>query len=152
MQSKGDRLLNIDIVHLIAMSMPAGSPMLSDRENLCQIITALALKAGDEILTIYNRDFDVATKDDESPVTEADVAAEKIILEGLVSATPDIPVLAEESVAEGRIPDLSGGTFWLVDPLDGTKEFVHKRGEFTVNIALVENGKPTMGVIHVPAK
>ncbi len=126
--------------------------MLSDRQNLCRTITTIAIQAGEAILTIYNRDFDVSTKDDESPVTEADVAAEKIILAGLAAATPNIPVLAEESVAAGDVPDLSGGTFWLVDPLDGTKEFIHKRGEFTVNIALIEQGKPTMGVIHVPAK
>jgi len=123
-----------------------------DRPALTQAITHLARLAGDKILTIYNQDFDVKTKSDSSPVTEADVAAEKIILDGLRALTPDIPILAEESAAAGDIPDLSGGVFWLVDPLDGTKEFVHKRGEFTVNIALVEHGKPTMGVIHVPAK
>ncbi|MBE7638548.1 3'(2'),5'-bisphosphate nucleotidase CysQ [Sneathiella sp. P13V-1] len=123
-----------------------------DRQAVTDAIVKIARDAGDKILEIYNRDFEIDTKSDESPVTEADVAAEKIILEGLSKVTPDIPVLAEESVAAGRVPDLSGGTFWLVDPLDGTKEFIHKRGEFTVNIALVENGRPTMGVIHVPAK
>ncbi|WP_415235526.1 3'(2'),5'-bisphosphate nucleotidase CysQ [Sneathiella sp.] len=126
--------------------------MLSDRKKLCETITDIALKAGEKILSIYNEDFDVSLKGDQSPVTEADVAAEKIIIDGLLKATPDIPILAEESVAGGHIPDLSGGTFWLVDPLDGTREFVHKRGEFTVNIALIENGRPTMGVINVPAK
>ncbi|WP_169568086.1 3'(2'),5'-bisphosphate nucleotidase CysQ [Sneathiella limimaris] len=126
--------------------------MIENRKTLSETITQIAIDAGAVILEIYNRDFEVNTKDDSSPVTEADVAAEKVILEGLTKATPDIPVLAEESVEAGRVPDLSGGTFWLVDPLDGTKEFIHKRGEFTVNIALVENGKPTMGVIHVPAK
>jgi len=126
--------------------------MTLDRTALCAEITDIAIAAGAVILEIYNRDFEVGTKDDASPVTEADVAAEKLILERLAVITPDIPVLAEESVDAGRIPDLSGGIFWLVDPLDGTKEFVHKRGEFTVNIALVENGKPTMGVIHIPAK
>lgn len=126
--------------------------MNHDRKMLCSAITQLAIDAGDEIMEIYNRDFDVKTKDDSSPVTEADVNAEKIILAGLAKITPEIPVLAEESAAAGKIPDLSGGIFWLVDPLDGTKEFVHKRGEFTVNIALIENGRPTMGVIHVPAK
>jgi 3'(2'), 5'-bisphosphate nucleotidase len=123
-----------------------------DRPALTQAITILAQLAGAKILTIYNQDFDIKTKSDASPVTEADVAAEKIILAGLKELTPDIPILAEESAAAGEIPDLSGGIFWLVDPLDGTKEFIHKRGEFTVNIALVEQGKPTMGVIHVPAK
>ncbi|MEH6402546.1 MAG: 3'(2'),5'-bisphosphate nucleotidase CysQ [Sneathiella sp.] len=126
--------------------------MNHDRKVLCAAITELAVVAGDEIMEIYNRDFEVATKDDSSPVTEADVNAEKIILAGLAKIAPEIPVLAEESAAAGEIPDLSGGIFWLVDPLDGTKEFVHKRGEFTVNIALIENGRPTMGVIHVPAK
>ena len=126
--------------------------MIKDRAALCAEITDIALEAGKVILEIYNQDFDVDTKSDDSPVTAADVAAEKIILDRLLAATPDIPILAEESVAGGHEPDLSGGVFWLVDPLDGTKEFIHKRGEFTVNIALIEQGKPTMGVIHVPAK
>ncbi|OUR77892.1 3'(2'),5'-bisphosphate nucleotidase [Alphaproteobacteria bacterium 46_93_T64] len=126
--------------------------MTLDHEALAAAITGISIEAGDVILEIYNRDFEVNTKDDASPVTEADVAAEEIILKGLKALTPDIPVLAEESVDAGHIPDLSGGIFWLVDPLDGTKEFVHKRGEFTVNIALIENGKPTIGVIHIPAK
>jgi len=103
-------------------------------------------------MAIYAQDFDIKTKSDASPVTEADVAAEKIIHSGLQKITPNIPVLAEESNAAGDVVDLSGGIFWLVDPLDGTKEFIHKRGEFTVNIALVEHGRPTMGVIHVPAQ
>ncbi|WP_025898286.1 3'(2'),5'-bisphosphate nucleotidase CysQ [Sneathiella glossodoripedis] len=126
--------------------------MIENREALCEQITLTAIDAGKVILEIYNQDFDVNSKGDDSPVTAADVAAEKVILDRLKELTPDIPVLAEESVDAGRIPDLSGGTFWLVDPLDGTKEFIHKRGEFTVNIALVENNRPTMGVIHVPAK
>ncbi|GLQ05818.1 3'(2'),5'-bisphosphate nucleotidase CysQ [Sneathiella chinensis] len=123
-----------------------------DRPSVTENLVRIAIEAGEKILAIYNQDFDVQTKNDASPVTEADVAAEKVILSGLKDLTPDIPVLAEESVAAGHSPDLSGGVFWLVDPLDGTKEFIHKRGEFTVNIALVEQGKPTMGVIHVPAK
>lgn len=126
--------------------------MNMDRDAVLQAITRLAIDAGDKIMLIYQQDFDVARKEDSSPVTEADVAAEKIILAGLAEIAPDIPVLAEESVAAGTIPDISKGTFWLVDPLDGTKEFIHKRGEFTVNIALIENNRPTMGVIHVPAK
>ncbi len=126
--------------------------MALDRPTLVKSIVKIAREAGDRIMTIYEGDFDVKSKTDESPVTEADVAAEKIILEGLHALTPDIPVLAEESHAAGKAPDLSGGLFWLVDPLDGTREFIHKRGEFTVNIALVEQGKPTMGVIHIPAR
>jgi len=123
-----------------------------DRSALIHAITKIAREAGDKILNIYQQDFDVKTKSDSSPVTEADIEAEKIIQAGLKNITPDIPILAEESNAAGNVVDLSGGIFWLVDPLDGTKEFVHKRGEFTVNIALIENGRPTMGVIHIPAK
>ncbi len=126
--------------------------MTLDRPALVLAITKIAREAGDKILKIYEQDFDVKTKTDASPVTEADVEAEKIILKGLKELTPDIPILAEESEAAGDVPDMSGGIFWLVDPLDGTKEFIHKRGEFTVNIALVEQGCPTMGVIHIPAK
>ena len=126
--------------------------MTFDRSAFVEAITKIAREAGEKILTIYDQDFDVKTKNDASPVTEADVEAEKIILKGLQELAPEIPVLAEESEAAGKVPDLSGGIFWLVDPLDGTKEFIHKRGEFTVNIALVEQGRPTMGVIYVPAK
>ncbi|MCR9213057.1 MAG: 3'(2'),5'-bisphosphate nucleotidase CysQ [Proteobacteria bacterium] len=126
--------------------------MALDRSALLTAICDLARQAGDKIMSIYEQDFDIKTKSDSSPVTEADTAAEAIILEGLKRLTPEIPVLAEESAAAGMSPDLSGGIFWLVDPLDGTKEFVHKRGEFTVNIALIEDERPTMGVIFVPAK
>lgn len=123
-----------------------------DRPALLTALTDIARSAGAEIMRIYKQDFDVTSKPDASPVTEADTAAEKIILDGLAQLSPAIPVLAEESAAAGDTPDLSGGIFWLVDPLDGTREFIHKRGEFTVNIALIEQGRPTMGVIFVPAK
>lgn len=112
---------------------------------------ALALKAGDAILEIYATDFEVRGKKDDSPVTEADEAAEAVILAGLKSLTPDIPVVAEESVAAGHVPDVSGGRFWLVDPLDGTKEFINRNGEFTVNIALIDGGVPVLGVVYAPA-
>ncbi len=115
-------------------------------------ICTAALAAGKEIMSIYQSDFDVKTKTDLSPVTAADEAAEKIILEHLAALTPDIPVVAEESVAAGIVPDISGGTFWLVDPLDGTKEFVSRNGEFTVNIALVEDRRATMGVVYAPTR
>ena len=84
-------------------------------------------------------------------MTEADTRAEAVILAGLAEIAPDIPVLAEEAVSAGHIPDVSGGPFWLVDPLDGTKEFISRNGEFTVNIALVEDGVPVLGVVHLPA-
>lgn len=109
----------------------------------------LACKAGARILEIYNTDFEAATKEDGSAITEADGAAEKIILDGLAALAPDIPVLAEEAAAEGKIPEL-GDRFFLVDPLDGTREFVNRTGEFTVNIALVAHGKPVAGVVFTP--
>jgi 3'(2'), 5'-bisphosphate nucleotidase len=124
---------------------------MTDYSALCDQIEAIARAAGEAILAIYNTDFEVRRKEDASPVTEADEKAEAVILEGLARATPDIPVVAEESVAAGNIPDVSGGRFWLVDPLDGTKEFINRNGEFTVNIALIENGEPVLGVVYAPA-
>lgn len=110
-----------------------------------------AVAAGVEILEVYQHPITVSSKEDRSPVTEADVRAEKLILARLASIAPEIPVVAEESVAAGQVPDIGGGRFFLVDPLDGTKEFISRNGEFTVNIALVEGGCPTLGVVHLPA-
>lgn len=115
-------------------------------------LIALSVKAGVTIMEIYNSDFEVREKEDQSPVTEADEKAEAIILEELSRLAPDIPAIGEEAYTAGHRPDISGGIFWLVDALDGTKEFVKRRGEFTVNIGLVENGKPILGVVHAPAK
>ncbi|MEM1151676.1 MAG: 3'(2'),5'-bisphosphate nucleotidase CysQ [Pseudomonadota bacterium] len=110
----------------------------------------LTLEAGEAILKIYGQDdFTVAAKDDNSPVTAADVAADKIISDGLRAAFPDVMVVTEEQAASHS---LSGDTFLIVDPLDGTKEFVQRRGDFTVNIALVEKGTPMRGVVYAPAK
>ena len=89
-------------------------------------------------------------KPDQSPVTEADLAAEAVILAALETLTPTIPVIAEERIARGHCPDLSGGVFWLVDPLDGTKEFLNRTGEFSVNIGLVCHDGPTFGLIYAP--
>jgi 3'(2'), 5'-bisphosphate nucleotidase len=117
------------------------------------ILTAIrdaALKAGEEILKIYRSDFDVRAKDDSSPVTDADERAEEIILNVLAQVTPEIPVVAEESASAGRIPENLGNQFWLVDPLDGTREFVERNDEFTVNIALIRDGAPTLGVVYAP--
>ena len=112
----------------------------------------IALVAGAAIMEIYDSDFEVRAKDDRSPVTDADERAEHIIVPRLMELTPDIPVVAEEAVAAGNVPDIGGGTFWLVDPLDGTREFISRNGEFTVNIGLIENGHPTLGVVYVPAR
>lgn len=114
-------------------------------------LTALAHKAGAAIMEIYATDFEHRTKGDDSPVTEADVAAEAVIEAGLSVLAPEIPLVAEEAASEGRLPDISGGRFWLVDPLDGTREFLNRNGEFTVNIGLIENGMPVLGIVYAPA-
>lgn len=113
-------------------------------------ICDLALKAGKQALEIYGSDFRAEKKADASPVTEADRVGEEIILAGLRSLAPETPILAEESASEGDIPTL-GDSFFLVDPLDGTKEFITGTGEFTVNIALVHNGRPVLGAVYAPA-
>ena len=115
--------------------------------SLCE----MAHRAGKEILAVYESDFAVLDKTDGSPVTEADTRAERVILDGLAACAPDVAVVAEESVAAGNVPDVDGRPFFLVDPLDGTREFARRTDEFTVNIALVEEGVPTAGVVHVPA-
>ncbi|KCZ50962.1 hypothetical protein HY29_06320 [Hyphomonas beringensis] len=114
-------------------------------------LARIALDAGRLIMDVYESDFSVDRKDDASPVTEADQRAETLILKGLAEAEPDLPVVAEESFSDGKVPE-HGHRFALVDPLDGTKEFVNKNGEFTVNIAIIEHGRPVMGVVYAPAK
>ncbi|MBE9636737.1 3'(2'),5'-bisphosphate nucleotidase CysQ [Salipiger mangrovisoli] len=119
-------------------------------ENLVAVIRRLALEAGDKIMEIYNSDdFEVKSKSDASPVTEADEAADALISAGLREAFPDMPLVTEE---QADSHDVDAMTFLIVDPLDGTKEFVNRRGDFTVNIALVEDGVPTFGVVYAPAK
>ena len=120
-------------------------------DRLLPEVVALADAAALAILPFYRTGTDVRRKDDRSPVTAADEAGERVILDGLARLTPDIPVVAEEAVAAGRIPDVTGGVFWLVDPLDGTKEFIKGLGDFTVNVALVEDGRPIAGVVLAPA-
>jgi len=119
-------------------------------------VEAIAERAGDVILGFYDGAVETRTKADASPVTAADEAAEATILPALEALLPGVPAVSEEAVAAGRIPDVHGpanpgGRFWLVDPLDGTKEFLSRNGEFTVNIALIENGHPVLGVVHIPA-
>jgi 3'(2'), 5'-bisphosphate nucleotidase len=123
---------------------------MTDTAELVAMICAAAHDAGAAILEIYAQPFAVAQKADASPVTHADEIAEAIILERLRRATPDIPVVAEELAAAGGLPAAAPERFWLVDPLDGTKEFVARSGEFTVNIALIESGVPVLGVVHAP--
>ncbi|MEO5620033.1 MAG: 3'(2'),5'-bisphosphate nucleotidase CysQ [Cypionkella sp.] len=119
-------------------------------EALIPVIRRLALEAGDRIMEVYSGpDFEVKSKSDASPVTEADEAADAIISAGLRAAFPDVTLITEEPAASHA---LSASTFLIVDPLDGTKEFVQRRGDFIVNIAYVENGVPLRGVVYAPAK
>lgn len=122
----------------------------SDLTPLLDSVTQVALDAGRLVMEVYDSDFAVNAKDDKSPVTEADVRAERHILDQLARLTPDIPVISEEASAAGHQPE-TGDVFWLVDPLDGTKEFIRRNGEFTVNIGLIQNGMPILGVVHAPA-
>jgi len=119
--------------------------------TMLDILERAALAAGKAILDIYHAGPDVTYKADCSPVTDADNTAEEIILKDLAAAFPDIPVVAEEQAAAGHIPDIENRPFFLVDPLDGTKEFIGRHNDFTVNIALIENGAPIAGVVYAPA-
>lgn len=114
------------------------------------LLAKIALDAGAIIMEIYNGAISVSQKDDESPVTEADTAAEVFILDALMKADPSLPIIAEESVSAGVLPT-HGPRFALVDPVDGTREFIKRNGEFTVNIAIIEHGRPTMAVVYAPA-
>ncbi len=113
-------------------------------------VAEIAIGAGEKILDIYNSDFDVEHKADESPLTAADLAAHTFIEASLNKLTPDIPVLSEESASIPWDERKHWNPYWLVDPLDGTKEFVKRNGEFTVNIALIFEHRPVLGVVHVP--
>ncbi len=121
-----------------------------DHQKLVDVMRNLALEAGDKIMEIYAApDFDVRSKSDDSPVTAADEAADAIISAGLRAAFPDVPLVTEEqSDSHGQ----NVSTFLIVDPLDGTKEFIKRRGDFTVNIAFVENGTPIRGIVYAPAR
>ncbi len=123
---------------------------LADEHN--STLMDIVRRAGEEILRVYNSDFAVETKQDASPLTQADLAAHAVIAEGLQRLAPDIPIISEES-ALPEFSERSGWLrYWLVDPLDGTKEFVNRNGEFTVNIALIENHAPVLGWVGVPVQ
>ena len=118
--------------------------------SLAQTVLRIAKEAGDKIMAIYENDFAIYEKQDTSPLTEADLAAHNVIVDAL-TAESDLPILSEESADISWDERKQWQSYWLVDPLDGTKEFIKKNGEFTVNIALIENGKPTMGIVYAPA-
>lgn len=121
-------------------------------KNMLLNIVELAVKASEEIMKIYSRDFEVEYKEDSSPLTEADKASHEVIAAGLLKLAPAIPVISEEGTGIPYSDRSAYKSFWLVDPLDGTKEFIKRNGEFTVNIALIEGNVPVLGVIYVPAK
>lgn len=122
----------------------------SDDRTILEVFERLALAAGREVMRVFHAGCAVDRKSDSSPVTEADRESEKIILAGLRAAFPDIPCVAEEEAAAGVMPGDLGEAFFLIDPLDGTKEFVNRRTDFTVNIALVRHGVPEVGVVFAP--
>jgi 3'(2'), 5'-bisphosphate nucleotidase len=122
----------------------------SNRQEVLDIVCRTAVAAGEAILKVFAQEFDVRHKTDKTPVTEADLAAERIIVDRLMSAFPDIPCIAEELCESEGMPPCCD-RFWAIDPLDGTKEFIARSDEFAVLIALVEEGRPVLGVVHGPA-
>lgn len=122
---------------------------LTNKININEIVN-IAVKAGKIIMGHYNASIDVTYKNDKSPLTNADISANIFICDSIASLYQDIPIVSEESI-NGLKDNKPDGVFWLIDPLDGTKEFISKNGEFTVNIALIENGIPILGVVHAPA-
>lgn len=123
-----------------------------DLSSMVDLFEKLALDAGKAIMPFYTDGCETMIKDDASPVTAADNAAEEIILRGLRDVYPQIPVVAEEEICAGHMPEALGRCFFLVDPLDGTKEFINKRSDFTVNIALIEDGLPIAGTVYSPVR
>lgn len=119
-------------------------------KSLIDPVVALAEEAGRAILEVYSSDFEVQSKADESPLTQADLAAHHCIVAGLETLTPGMPIISEESGLPEFDERSQWQRYWLIDPLDGTREFVNRNGEFTVNIALIDNQKPVFGVVHVP--
>jgi 3'(2'), 5'-bisphosphate nucleotidase len=129
------------------------SIQLINYQDLIEPVVALSKQAGDAILSVYNRDdFGERIKEDKSPLTEADLASHRILEAGLSQLTPNIPVLSEESKMLPFEQRRQWKTYWLVDPLDGTKEFIARNGEFTTNVALIHEHRPILGVIYVPVK
>ncbi|MFL2509999.1 MAG: 3'(2'),5'-bisphosphate nucleotidase CysQ [Alphaproteobacteria bacterium] len=123
--------------------------MIDNNKNLLIEVSNIALNAGREIMNYYDSNSNVLTKEDKSPLTEADLASNNIIIEKLRLLNDNIPILSEESLVEWE-ERKNWNTYWLIDPLDGTKEFLNKNGEFTVNIALIKNTKPILGIIYSP--
>lgn len=131
-------------------SLPSSTVADARLAALADEVRAIAEDAGSVIMKIYAAGFAVTEKTDATPVTDADHAAEDLILPRLRALTPDVPVISEEEAARGEAPSHEGITFWAVDPLDGTREFIARSGEFSVNIGLIRNGVPVLGIVHGP--
>jgi 3'(2'), 5'-bisphosphate nucleotidase len=125
---------------------------MRDLRGLADALLPIAARAGDAIMKVYTGAFTVERKDDNSPLTLADLESQRIILEGLRQLTPDVPVLSEESAQAPWSVRRSWNELWVVDPLDGTREFVKRNGEFTVNIALIVEHEPVLGIVAAPAQ
>ena len=121
-------------------------------DSLVAELSVISQNAGQAILEVYQQDFTVSHKADQSPLTQADLASHRLIRDALQSLTPDIPLLSEESAEVAFATRAGWNEYWLVDPLDGTKEFINRNGEFTVNIALVRDHQPVLGIVHVPVR
>jgi len=124
----------------------------TQRQHFIDALVEIVTDAGREIVAIYQTDFDVTTKADDSPLTQADLAANAVIRRGLQELAPDVPILSEEAELPDFATRRAWSRYWLVDPLDGTKEFINKNGEFTVNVALIEDSRALLGVVGVPAR
>jgi 3'(2'), 5'-bisphosphate nucleotidase len=124
----------------------------AERTRLLESVVLLVRDAHQEILRVYSQPFEAELKADQSPLTEADLASHRVLTAGLARLTPQLPVVSEEGGLPSGAERASWSAYWLIDPLDGTKEFLAKNGEFTVNVALVEGARPTLGVVGVPAR
>jgi 3'(2'), 5'-bisphosphate nucleotidase len=134
----------------MAFTLP--EPTDSEREDLARLFASIASEAGVRVMEVYNSDFEHRTKADYSPVSDADERAEEVILARLEEALPGVPVLAEERASRDGVGIAEWDSFLLVDPVDGTREFINRRGDFTVNIALICHGMPLAGVVYAPAR
>ncbi|MEK9662897.1 MAG: inositol monophosphatase family protein, partial [Alphaproteobacteria bacterium] len=137
---------------MLDQPQPQKATVTQDYTKLLPGVASIARQAGEAIMAVYRSDdFDVERKDDGSPLTRADTASEAMILPQLSALTPDIPIVSEESADTNATPDQVGDRFWLVDPLDGTREFLKRNDEFCVAIGLIDAGIPVLGVLYGPA-
>lgn len=136
---------------LIGMRTENQAPLQLDPQDMIDSLIPLVELAGEKIMSIYlQEDIGIETKDDQSPLTQADIQANTILVAGLKKLWPSIPVLSEEG-GDLDIEDRESSYYWAVDPLDGTKEFIKRNGEFTINVALIHRGNPALGVVLAPA-